>query len=305
MRPALLLFAPVLASAAGPIVDASWAAQNRARLVVIEAAWLDGKAPEEYRSGHIPGARLLDTDRLESGYPRWLLRPVPELHAVIGSLGIGAASAVLVYGRDAVAPSRVWWVLHYAGVREVYYLNGGLAAWQRAGFPIETGDVAPRPERFQARVRHRALATTEEVRAKLHRRGVQLVDVRSGPEWSGAVSGYRYLEFKGRIPGAKHAGNAGDRAGPYQNPDGTLKDPRTIAELWAGQGIRGDRETVFYCGSGWRSSLTYLYARQLGWSRARNYSDGWTGWSTIHERAPEEAGITPGWHHRRSGNPVE
>ncbi|MFC4992731.1 rhodanese-like domain-containing protein [Rubritalea tangerina] len=35
---------------------------------------------------------------------------------------------------------------------------------------------------------------------------------------------------------------------------------------------------VFYCGTGWRSSLSLLVAHLLGY-RAKNYDDGFYGWS--------------------------
>ena len=41
---------------------------------------------------------------------------------------------------------------------------------------------------------------------------------------------------------------------------------------------QGETELIFYCGTGWRSSLSFLVARLLGF-RARNYDDGFYGWS--------------------------
>ena len=61
---------------------------------------------------------------------------------------------------------------------------------------------------------------------------------------------------------------------------------------------------VFYCGSGWRSSLAFLYAWLLGFERIRNYSDGWGGWSTVYVRDSKVKGGTPGWRQRRSVHPI-
>jgi thiosulfate/3-mercaptopyruvate sulfurtransferase len=62
---------------------------------------------------------------------------------------------------------------------------------------------------------------------------------------------------------------------------------------------------IFYCGSGWRSSLAFLYAQWLGYERVRNYSDGWSGWSTQYVLDKKAKGATPGWRQLRSGHPVE
>ncbi|MGH9661512.1 MAG: sulfurtransferase, partial [Bryobacteraceae bacterium] len=247
----------------------------------------------------------LDTDRLENGYPRWHLRPPDEIRRAIGSLGIGPDSTVVVYGRETVVAARVWWVFLYAGVRDVRYLNGGYAAWVRAGYPVETRAVAPPPVAFTAPLRLEILATTDSVRDGLEARRIRLADVRSQEEFAGETSGYDYLEFKGRIPGAVHLGNAGASAALYQNRDGTLRDPLEIRDLWNKRGAGDAAEMVFYCGSGWRSSLAFLYAWVLGMERVRNYSDGWSGWSTVYERDPSHGGITPGWRQRPSTNPVE
>lgn len=43
------------------------------------------------------------------------------------------------------AASRAWWLLRAAGVADVRLLDGGWAAWRRAGLPTETGEVVPEP----------------------------------------------------------------------------------------------------------------------------------------------------------------
>jgi 3-mercaptopyruvate sulfurtransferase SseA len=54
---------------------------------------------------------------------------------------------------------------------------------------------------------------------------------------------------------------------------------------------------VVYCGGGLRSSLAFLYARLLGYTHARNYSSGWSEWSTVY-------GPPPAYAQSPSGNPV-
>lgn len=270
-----------------------------AHLVILEAGW--GK-PEAAR---IPGAIPVNTDLFENGSPRWHLRPVDELQQAIGNLGIANNSAVVVYGRQSIAAARVWWVLHFAGAKAVMVLNGGLDAWQRAGYPVETGPPPkPVPQRSTAAVRHQALAAAPDVQ----HRGPEttLVDVRSRAEFDGVKSGYSYLAAKGRIPGAIFAGDADDSARIYQHSDGTLRDPREIEALWKrlGVGPRQGKGLIFYCGSGWRSSLAFLYAHEFGLTNIRNYSDGWSGWSTTYEAIPGFAGITPGWKQSPSGRPT-
>ena len=296
------------------IVTPSWVKQQREalgeRLVVLEVSWDVKKELKEYRAGHVPGAIHFDTDDFENGSPRWYLRPANELQNAIGRAGISPSSTVVVYGKQLIAAARVWWVLLYAGVADVRFLNGGYEAWIRAGLAGEKTLNQPKAVPFRARVRSEYLATTGYVLQHYLHNQVWLADVRSREEYRGEVSGYSYLDAAGRIPGAIHAQNADDSAAIYQNRDGTLRDVEQIRGLWQKVGLVNsngtfEREVVFYCGTGWRSSLAFLYAWVTGVDRVRNYSDGWSGWSTIYRKAPGRAGSTPGWQQVRSDNPVE
>lgn len=247
--------------------------------VIIEASWTPpGKAASDYNAGHIPGAIHVNTDDFETPAPHWILRPLSQLHRVIGELGIGPSSAVVVYSKQTIAAARVWWILYYAGVKDVRYLDGGYEAWILAGHP--SSHIAYKPQRqwFTASPRRDALATSEDVASRTP--SAILADVRSRDEYDGVVSGYGYLKAKGRIPGAVFAEDADDRARIYQTAHGMLRPLDIIRKLWMDRGILRPRaEIIFTCGSGWRSSLAFLYARELGLTNVRNYTDGWSGWS--------------------------
>lgn len=270
---------PVLGIAAeNPIVTAEWLAKARLQggVIVAEASWDPKSKGREYAAGHIPGAIHINTDIFETGAPKWRLRPLAELHAAIGRLGIGPETTVAVYSHQTIAAARVWWIMEYAGVKDVRYLDGGVEAWKRAGYPAETARNVLPPVRFQAPARYGVLSTAQYIRA--HPEAV-LVDVRSQKEYRGETSGYSYVKAKGRIPRALSAGDADDSARVYQNADGTLRGVEEIRRLWREAGVLNGREMIFYCGGGWRSSLAFLYARAMGLAPVRNYSDGWAGWS--------------------------
>ena len=285
----------------GPIVTAAWLAAAQLRwdkqLVVAEASWASASEADEYIAGHIPGAIHVNTDVFENGPPRWHLRPVAELHAALGELGIAPDSIVVVYGHSTVTAARVWWVMEYAGVRDVRYLDGGLEAWKRGGFPVETTQAVLPPTKFDAAAREHVLATTSYVRE--HGEAI-VVDVRSAKEYRGEVSGYAYLDAKGRIPGARMAGVSDDSARLYQNFDGTLLGSDEVRQQWQNAGVLDGPKIIFYCGNGWRSSLAFLQARAMGLRGMRNYSDGWSGWSTVYEQTPGSE-----WQQRPSANPID
>ena len=154
--------------------------------------------------------------------------------------------------------------MKYAGVADVRLLDGGFAAWAEAGYPVEQEVRLPQPVEFAAPVASHLLATTDYIRERLQNSRVWLADVRSVEEFTGRTSGYSYLEAKGRIPSAAHVGDGDDGAYLYKQRDGRLKPPAEILVLWQRQGIvaakeggRFEREVVFYCGGGWRSSVAF------------------------------------------------
>ncbi len=282
------------------------------RFVILETSWATLEDASDYRRGHIPGAIHFNTDELENGSPRWRLRDVPELQRAIGRAGITSNTTVIVYSSRLIAAARVWWVLKYSGVTDVRLMDGGFDAWVGAGYPVEKEVRLPQGVEFAAPVASHLLATTDHVRERLHSSGVWLLDVRSVEEFSGRSSGYSYLEAKGRIPSAVHVGDGDDGALLYKQRDGRLRPPTEILAHWQRQGIlpakedgRFEREVIFYCGGGWRSSVAFFHAWLLGFENIRNYSDGWSGWSTEYHAAPAATGRPPGWTQQPTGNPME
>lgn len=282
------------------------------RYLIFETQWGSfedmekGWADRSYLDGHIPGAIHSNSDTYENGYPRWFLLPDAELKAAVGSMGITADTTVVVYSNSPIFAARLWWVLKYAGVSDVRFMNGGFAQWAASGYPTETTINNPAPTTYVGTVRPEFLATTDHVFSNyLDTAAMTLVDVRAGGEYAGLISGYGYLAAKGRIPGAVWAGDADDASRIYNDADGTLRSFTEVRNHWNGLGLSPNRELIFYCGGGYRSALAFLHAHLIGYGNIRNYSDGWMGWSTTYtEDASYTDGVTPGWRQDPSGRPV-
>ena len=115
-----------------------------------------GAGYEQYRSGHIPGARYahLNQDLSGSITPstgRHPLPPLEEFARRLGAWGIDARSQVIAYddAGGAIA-ARLWWMLHWVGHEAAAVLNGGLKAWLAAGLPLETDERRAAPATFVA-----------------------------------------------------------------------------------------------------------------------------------------------------------
>jgi molybdopterin synthase sulfurtransferase len=265
---------------------------------------------EEYADGHIPGARYLDTNWLESPAD-WNRRTPAELDHALRSLGITADTTVVVYGRDTegdanekwpgrragqIAATRAALILRYAGVRDVRLLDGGYDWWVRDGHPVETTPRQPVsvPEFGSSIPAHPELIVDlPDAKAILaDRDGAALVSVRTWKEHIGKVSGYNYIQPAGRIRGDVW-GNCGTDAyhmQHYRNVDNTMRAYPEIVANWAEAGITDDKWVAFYCGTGWRASETWFYADVQGWERIAVYDGGWLEWSSDPERNPIDVG---------------
>jgi thiosulfate/3-mercaptopyruvate sulfurtransferase len=243
-------------------------------------------AADAYAAGHVPDAGYLDTAWFEHG-PLWNKVPDDELQRVLLAHGIRHDVTVVLYGRNILAAARIAHLLLYAGVADVRLLDGGFAAWQRAGLPLERGQprAALAADDFGAAfpARPDVLVDMDHVRSLLRHGHGALASIRTWDEYVGRTSGYHYIDARGDIPGALwgRAGADGDvnSMAAYQHADGRMKPAAHIRAMWGTGGIHAGRPTVFYCGTGWRASLAFFYAWLMGWERIAVYDGGWCEWS--------------------------
>lgn len=259
---------------------------------VIEAAW---GAPKFYLLNHIPGAGYIDTNEVESE-PLWNKVSDAQLKALLAKQGIRHDTTVILYGRDVYAAARVAQILLYAGVKDVRLLDGGWKSWSDAGLPVERGmppEQKPAPD-FGAPIpgQPQLMLNMEQARALLHRQDASLVSIRSWPEFIGTTSGYSYIKPKGEIAGARwgHAGSDSTHMEDFHNPDGTMRSAEDITAMWRQWNIRPDQQVSFYCGTGWRASETFMYARAMGWKNISVYDGGWYEWSS-DPKNPVQTGV--------------
>jgi thiosulfate/3-mercaptopyruvate sulfurtransferase len=236
-----------------------------------------------YGAGHIPGALAFSTDLLEQA-PLWNRISHAALEETLVRYGMAYDTTVILYGRDTTAAARVASLLLYAGIEDVRLLDGGLTAWLAAGYAVETTLRHPIPVHTFGRPVPGCphyLIDTEAVHAMRADAAAALVGIRSWSEHIGAISGYAYIQPKGRIAGTLWggAGAAPHRMDHYRNLDNTMRSYPEIAASWRRQGLLPDQPAVFYCGTGWRASEAFFYAYLMGWKQIAVYDGGWLEWS--------------------------
>ena len=187
-------------------------------------------------------------------YDNGTLRNVSELTAILGTKGITAEDAVMVYS-DTFSSGEstfVLWMLRYLGHEDVKALDGGLDDWIAASLPMETKENAKQAAKFNPNLKTKLLADYDYVKS----------------DTAGIVDARTFQEFgKARIPNAV-----------FIEPDQILENGRLKAGAELNDTFaRLDRNkpVIVYSGDLMRASLVW-YALQLMGFDSRVYA--WQDW---------------------------
>ena len=246
-------------------VDASWYLPDQNR---------DAKA--EFLAGHIPGAVPFDIDAIAdqaSALPHML--PDAETFAeAAGALGLSETDTIVVYdGMGLFSAARVWWMLRIFGAEDVHVLDGGLPAWRDAGLPLATGEAAPEPTRFAARLNASAAVDLKTIRGALESASDVVVDARSGPRFRGEAPEPRPGVRAGHMPGARNV-----HYGSVLDAEGRMRQPQELAAIFGAAGVDLSRPVITSCGSGVTAATLLLALAQIGKDDVRIYDGSWAEW---------------------------
>jgi thiosulfate/3-mercaptopyruvate sulfurtransferase len=256
---------------------------------------------QQYLDSHFPGALYANLETALSAR-----HGVPGAHGVITATGADAPASggrhplpnrekfaiwlssvgfandmqAVVYDRNgANYCGRLWWMLKWAGHRNVAVLDGGLQAWQAAGGAVNSGEE---PAHFQTSFKlapaQAVLVSAQTVLSQLERPTQTLIDARAPARFRGEVEPLDPVA--GHIPGALNR--------PFKQnlaPDGKFKAAAQLrAEFEELLGGRDPASVVHHCGSG-VSALPNLLAMEVaGLGRTGLYAGSWSDWCSDPSR---------------------
>ncbi|WP_165989823.1 sulfurtransferase [Streptomyces sp. YIM 98790] len=257
------------------------------RPVLLDVRWQLGGPPggPEYAAGHLRGAVYIDLETVLAGPPgpggRHPL-PDPEVFgAAMRRAGVRHDRPVVVYdGGQGWGAARAWWLLRWAGHRDVRVLDGGLAAWT-GGLTTEVPE--PAPGDFRPAPGAMPLLGAEDA-AKLARGGL-LLDARAAERYRGEVEPIDPVG--GHIPGAVSAPTTGNTG-----PDGRFRPAAELARRFAELGAGPGTAVGVYCGSG-VSAAHQVLALAVAGIDAALYAGSWSEWCADPAR-PVATGPQPG-----------
>lgn len=263
-------------TAAGPLVDVAWLAENLENpdVRVIEVS----VEPGLYERGHVPGAVnfVWHTDLVDP-VVRDIVSP-ERFTELVQAAGINQDTTVILYG-DNNNWFAAWgvWIFKIYGFTDVRLLDGGRVKWEADGYPLAIEAPSYEAGNFVAAEANQDLrALLPEVLDIVNgETEAALVDIRSADEFNGVIfapEGVQELSVRaGHIPGAVNS--------PWKqnvNEDGTFKSAEELRELYAGLGIDGSKAIVTYCRIGERAALTWFVLSQILGYEAAVYDGSWT-----------------------------
>jgi thiosulfate/3-mercaptopyruvate sulfurtransferase len=248
------------------------------RPTILDVRWDLATGPDRaaYDAGHIPGAVFIDLDEKLADPPSSRGRhplPSPEPFTfAMRAAGVSTGRPVVVYAAGTSMPAaRAWWLLRYFGHPQVAVLDGGLAAWEAGGHPVESETSVPDGGDFVAQPGGMPVIAAEQVADFVAAGGV-LIDARAEERFRGLAEPIDPVA--GHIPGARNR-----PAGENVDTAGRFLEPPILRAAFERLGVAPDALLAAYCGSGITATHELLALELAGYHGAL-YPGSWSEWIT-------------------------
>ncbi|WP_420136365.1 sulfurtransferase [Sphingomonas sp.] len=235
-----------------------------------------------YLQGHIPGAFYIDLEQDLSGTPDGHngRHPLPDRAAFAARMAaLGVSDGLQVVGYDTSGgfyASRLWWMLRWAGHRDVAVLDGGLAAWTAAGKTLVTGEEPVRATGTFRMSADPAMGAVDvrAIQANLGSGEALLIDARTPERFAGQP--HPLDATSGHIPGAANRFYQRNMDG-----DSRFKPAEELRREFAAiLGDAGPEQVVHQCGSGVTATHNLLAMEIAGLTGSQLYPGSWSEWTS-------------------------
>ena len=264
------------------LVSPQWLNENlkNPNLIILYTGFI---VKADYDREHIEGSRFL--------WPEWLAFNTPEANMVsadakaatkvLQDLGINKNSRIIVChkGADVTIAARMFLTLEHFGLKgQVSFLNGGIEAWKKAGYPVTTRTPVFKKGNYVATLTG-ALVDKDYVQNALRTKTSAVVDARLKRWYDGDPTGN---PRDGHISGALNI--------PYPemiDSTNTIKPTDVLERNFTRVIPDRKKEVVVYCFIGQTASVDYLVGRSLGY-KIKLYDGSLQEWSRIPDLPMEK-----------------
>lgn len=242
--------------------------QTHKHIVVV-----DTRAKENYLKGHLPNAVNL-TNAMLSVKRSNVVGLVPynkELEQKLSEFGIKSGATYIIYsGENFQKPqfflanaTRVTAILYWAGVKNIYYMDGGYEKWVDEDKSIQKGSYTlPKSNFTIERNRTTVFSFIPFIEWAInHENLIQLVDARKYSQFSGKDTNDKRLVRFGHLPGAKwlYVGNYLQKNKNYW----LIKPKPEIENLFKKAGVDIKKPIISYCNTGHLASGLWFIGQAM------------------------------------------
>ena len=183
----------------------------------------------------------------------------------MGTLGIGDDTTVVVYDTtSSIWGARLWWALRYYGHDQAKLLDGGLAAWEAEGLPLETDTPGVKSNTFTAEVQPQWRVTMDEVRTAIDDPAISIVDALPPDSYT-----------SGHIPSAISL--------PVEDmldATGAVKGAEELAAMLTAAGLDPAQRIITYCGGGYAGAFDAAVLDPMGFEDIAMYDGALAEWTS-------------------------
>jgi thiosulfate/3-mercaptopyruvate sulfurtransferase len=237
------------------------------------------RGARDYAVGHIPGAVYADlncdlSDLSKTGVGRHPLPDAGQFAKVLGVWNWKPETFVVAYddAGGALAAARLWWMLRLARSRDVAVLDGGIAAWTKAGFALDATVCDSVPSTVDAVFDESQIVMTDELQQLMKNPQTLLLDARGAPRYRGEVEPIDRVA--GHVPGARNRPFSDnlDASGQFKQSSQLRSEFDAILDS------HQPHDVVHMCGSGVTACHNLLAMEHAGLRGSRIYAPSWSGW---------------------------
>lgn len=235
-----------------------------------------GSGLADYRAAHIPQSAYLDLQNDLSDGDSPYSFTLPKLSRLADNFkqqGVGDPHHIVLYARNGMQwATRMWWMIHVLGYRNVSILDGGFGEWQRLGLPIDQTETHFPAADFSATEMPEVFVDKDTVLAAIHDDRSVLLNALTADIHVGDNTRY------GR-PG--HITNSLNI--PFHrlvDPEtGKLIEPQKALQIFNDHNITPDLNIINYCGGGIAATLDAFVLYQLGFQKLFIYDNSLSEWA--------------------------
>lgn len=211
------------------------------------------------------------------------LPALSALAAVLGAAGLEPTDAVVVAhegknSSDFGAAARVYWTLKSVGFQNLAVLNGGVKAYQSAGFAMASGVPQITATQPTLQFDNRWYASTADVQAETANKGFRLLDARPADFFNGKAW-HAVASKPGALPGADNF--SFDAFFAPKSP--FLKSQGDVVSLVKANGL-DTANTISYCNTGhWAATNWFVLSEVAQVPNVKLYAESMVEWSNADQ----------------------